>query len=84
MNAQINKAEVLLFLQKTMKEDLDIETITGEEPLSAFDSVSMVEIVMKVEREFNVEVDEESLLNATTINDVIDIVLQKIEDSKKS
>lgn len=71
MNTEI-QSQVIKLVSETTK--IDPQTIT---PTSSFiddlhlDSLDMVELVMKMEDEFGLEIPEKEAANLKTINDVI-------------
>lgn len=63
--------------------DIDIEDIKEEtsfqEDLNV-DSLDLVELIMAIEDEFDIEIEDENMLDITKVGDVVEHLLEVLED----
>lgn len=62
----INVSEDLIKPESLLQEDLDI------------DSIAAVELALELETEFNITIDDETLVKLKTVQDIIDVVEKKL------
>ena len=75
-------SDVLERVKKIVVENLDVESDKVVESASFIDdlgadSLDLVELVMKLEEEFDVSVDESELENITTVGEAYELVMSK-------
>lgn len=62
--------------------DLDMDSITPEstfvEDLGA-DSLDVIQIVIKIEKEFDIEIPDDAIQNISTVQDAVDQIKKVIE-----
>jgi len=61
---------------KSIKEDTSIQEDLGA------DSLDVINIVLAVENRFNIEIDEETLLQFDTVDNIVDALAQVIEPER--
>lgn len=79
----MSRDEILAKLRKIVSEQLDVpeEKVTEDakfqEDLGA-DSLDVVELVMKLEDEFGIEIPEEDAEKITTVKDAVEYIAAKL------
>ncbi|WP_017719394.1 acyl carrier protein [Kamptonema formosum] len=82
----MNKEEILGKVKEIVKEQLEVEEskITPEarfnDDLNA-DSLDTVELVMALEEEFGTEIPDEAAEKILTVQDAVDYISKKLEES---
>lgn len=82
----MERAEVEKKVIETIAEQLgrDAESITGDSDISndlGADSLDAAELMIAFEEEFDVDIDEESSQNFTTVKDVVDQIYKQLSEN---
>lgn len=68
-------------IRKIITKHVDITNVKEDTPLSELDidSLDLVEAMMEIEEEFNIEFDNDEILNLKCFNDIVSVVENKLK-----
>ncbi len=68
-------------IRKIITKHVDITNAKEDTPLSELDidSLDLVEAMMEIEEEFNIEFDNDEILNLKCFNDIVSVVENKLK-----
>jgi len=78
----MNKDEILAKLQDIFRDvfdndDLEITVDTVAEDIDEWDSLSHVELVKELEKEFNIKLTSKEVLSWDTVGEMVDFIAKK-------
>jgi len=78
----MSRDELFIWIRERLAEILEVEpdTITNESDFAELDadSIDIIEVVNHVEREFNLQIEEQLLYDIATFGDFVDVVEREI------
>lgn len=79
----MNKEKVLEKINDVFKEIFDDETLEVDENTTAndvegWDSLTHINIIASVEKEFNIDFSTKEVISMKNIGDMVDIILEKV------